>query len=61
MITMVDEIFDRNFQAGRADLFRGIDNGLRNLGRTIGRGFEALHRIQFDAPWASKGSDAGCA
>lgn len=61
MITMVDEIFDRNFQTGRADLFRGIDNGLHHLARSIAGAFETMNRIQFDAPWSSKGSDAGCA
>ncbi len=61
MIIMFDEIFDRNFQAGRADLFRGIDNTLHTLGRSIGGRFQTKQRNQFDAPWSSKGSDAGCA
>ena len=61
MITMVDEIFDRQFQAGRADLFDGIDRGLARLAKSIAAGLAALHRIQFDAPWASERSDGGCA
>jgi hypothetical protein len=54
MITMVDEIFDRQFQAGRADLFNGIERGVARLAKSVTTGFAALHRIQFDAPWASK-------
>lgn len=50
---MVDEIFDRQFQAGRADLNAGLDRGFVRLGRSIMSGFEALNRIQFAAPWAT--------
>ncbi len=61
MITMVDEIYDRQFQAGREDLFRGIDAAVARIGRTVGTAFAVLQRVQFDAPWQSKRSDAGCA
>jgi hypothetical protein len=54
MITMVDEIFDRQFQAGRADLFNGIERGVARLAKSVTTGFATLQRIQFDAPWASK-------
>ena len=61
MITMVDEIFDRQFQAGRADLFAGIERGVGRLAKSIVSGFTTLQRIQFDAPWVSRPSDGGCA
>ncbi len=53
---MIDEIFDRGYQAGRADFHAGIDRGLARLGglpREIGRTFRLLHRIQWSAPWAA--------
>ena len=48
---MMDEIFDRTYQAGRADLNAGIDRGLAKLGRTLNDSFEVLHRIEWSAPW----------
>ncbi len=47
MITMIDEIFDRQYQAGRADLNAGIGHLFGELGRT----FDTLHEIQWKAPW----------
>lgn len=47
MITMIDEIFDRHYRAGRADLNAGLSQLLSNLGKT----FDTLHDIQWKAPW----------
>ncbi len=58
---MIDEIFDRQFQSGRADLFDGIDRGVSRLAKSLISGFATLQRIQFDAPWSSNRSDGGCA
>lgn len=60
---MVDEIFDRSYQSGRAGLNAGIDRGLGQASRFVLRGFEVLNRIQFAAPWArgSAAKDAHCA
>lgn len=55
---MVDEIFDRQFQAGRADLFAGIERGIGRLARSVATGFATLQRIQFDAPWLSRRRDS---
>ena len=51
MHTMIDEIFDRQYQAGRAELNAGIDRAVAHVGRSILTTFEALHRVQFAAPW----------
>ena len=51
---MIDEIYDRAFQAGRADLNRGLGaifTGIRNGLRPV---LAALHRIEWDAPWETK-------
>ncbi len=49
---MMDENFDRNYQAGRADLNAGLDRGFARIGSALSTSFRALHRIQWDAPWA---------
>src|SRR5688572_12683629 len=36
MVTMNDEIFDRTYQAGRADLNAGIDRAVQRVGAGIG-------------------------
>lgn len=53
---MRDEIFDRTYQAGRADLNAGLDRGFRRIGAT----FATLHRIQWSAPWAARSNDPQC-
>lgn len=44
---MIDEIFDRQYQAGRGELHSGLDRGLA----AIARGLGALHRFEWSAPW----------
>ena len=48
---MRDEIYDREYQAGRAELHDGIDRAILRIGRFIGGTFDAIHTIQFAAPW----------
>ena len=48
---MMDEIFDRTYQSGRADLNAGIDRAVQNVARTLGASLKALHRIEWSAPW----------
>jgi len=52
---MRDEIFDREYQAGREALNDGVGRLFSGIGRTL----RVLHTIQFDAPWkhdAAQGS-----
>ena len=56
---MMDEIFDRNYQAGRAELNAGIDRGLARIGDTLGKSLETLHRIEWSAPWHRGPKDIG--
>lgn len=61
---MVDEIYDRTYQAGRADLHAGIDRAVHRIGAavgsTIGKSLAVLHRFEWSAPWASNSKDAQC-
>ena len=58
MITMIDEIFDRTYQNGRADLNAGLDRAFAALGKALGDSFKVLHRIEWSAPWEQKSKDA---
>ena len=44
---MNDQIFDRDYQAGRAALNDSISQLIHGAGQSV----RVLHSIQFDAPW----------
>jgi hypothetical protein len=54
MVTMIDEIFDRTYQAGRADLNAGLQATFGGLTREIGKGLAAMHRFEWNAPWKAQ-------
>ena len=51
---MMDEIFDRQYQAGRKELNDGIDRAFGKIGRELGKSLAAIHRFEWSAPWAAK-------
>jgi hypothetical protein len=51
MITMVDEIYDRGYQAGRTQLHDGIDRLLGRLRAALTPAMTTLHHLEWDAPW----------
>ena len=53
---MMDERFDRDYQAGRAALNQGIDH----LVDAVMASFRVLSSIQFDAPWQRTASAGHC-
>ena len=48
---MRDEIFDREYQAGREALNASIDRLIDGIARSL----KVLNAIQFDAPWKHDG------
>ena len=57
---MVDEIYDRHYQSGRASLHDGLGRAFAS----IARGLLAMHRFEWSAPWhgaARPPKDAGIA
>jgi hypothetical protein len=60
MVTMVDEIFDRHYQAGRDELNAAIASGFRSLVDAIGNAFKVLNKIEYQAPWAAAPNRARC-
>jgi hypothetical protein len=59
MITLIDEMYDRGYQAARADLNAGLGRALTGVGAELGRTLKVLHRIEWTAPWAAKDKDVG--
>jgi len=49
---MVDELFDRDYQAARANLNLGLASAFSHVARAMGESFKVLHRIEWSAPWA---------
>lgn len=60
MVTMIDEIYDRQYQSGRDQLNVTIIAGLARLGRSVGNAFLVLNRIEYEAPWKSKAKRIRC-
>jgi hypothetical protein len=56
---MVDEIYDRHYQAARSELNRAIVKTLARFGSAIGNAFKVLNRIEYQAPWAAKARHLG--
>jgi hypothetical protein len=51
---MVDEIFDRHYQAGRNELNASLLGAFTRFGEAFGNAFKVLNRIEYSAPWAIK-------
>lgn len=51
---MMDEIFDRQYQAGRAELNAGLDRSFGLIGRELGKSLAAIHRFEWNSPWGRK-------
>ena len=56
---MIDEIFDRRYREGRAELNSSIEQALSRLGRSVSNAFNVLNRIEYNAPWASRKKTIG--
>jgi hypothetical protein len=51
MITMIDEIYDRGYQAGRPELHDGIEALVRKIRNVLNPALVAVHHFEWDAPW----------
>ncbi len=50
---MVDEMYDRQFQAGRTQMNLAMAGGIKRLAKGAAHAFAVLHRIEWHAPWAA--------
>ena len=48
---MIDQMFDRAYQQGRAEMNASLANVARRMGTAIVNAFEVLNRIEYEAPW----------
>jgi hypothetical protein len=55
---MIDENFDRQYQAGREVLNASIASALSRLGDAVGNAFLVLNKIEYQAPWTAPGKRA---
>ena len=51
---MIDEIFDRQYRTGRADLNRALLDIASRLGKSVSDAFKVLNRIEYSAPWTAR-------
>jgi hypothetical protein len=58
-IIMIDEIFDRHYREGRAELNSSIEHALSRLGRSVSDAFNVLNRIEYNAPWSPRKKTVG--
>ena len=58
MVTMIDEIYDRNYAEARGELNAAIVRTFKRLRHAVGNAFEVLNRIEYQAPWIGKAKHA---
>ena len=51
---MIDEIFDRNYQAARSELNATLTSGLRKVAASVANAFKVLNRIEYSSPWLER-------
>ena len=57
---MVDEIYDRHYQAARSEMNSSLANAFGRFSRAVSNAFEVLVKIEYQAPWAAKSTRARC-
>ena len=57
---MIDEIFDRTYQAGRSEMNATISSGFHALAAAMLNAFEVLNRIEYQSPWREQPSKGRC-
>ncbi len=60
MVTMIDQIYDRDYQSGRDQMNAAIVAGLARFARSVGTAFTVLNRIEYDAPWKPRVKRVRC-
>ena len=54
MITMIDEIYDREYRAARDALNLAIITAFSRLGNAVSNAFKVLNRIEYSSPWTNQ-------
>ena len=48
---MIDEIYDRHYQASRAQMNASLGTAFAQVAEAVGNSFKVLNRIEYSAPW----------
>jgi hypothetical protein len=59
-MTMVDQLYDRDYQVGRDALNATLVGLAGRLGRAVDNAFSVLNRIAYSAPWTVKARRVHC-
>ena len=54
MVTVVDEIFDREYAASRKEMNAALSYAFDSFRKTVSKAFEVLVKIEYDEPWTAK-------
>jgi hypothetical protein len=54
MVTMVDELYDREYQDGRKQMNAALGSAFSRFGHTVRDAFEVLVKIEYQSPWTAK-------
>jgi hypothetical protein len=54
MVTMVDELYDREYQDGRKQMNAALGSAFSRLGHAVRDAFEVLVKIEYQSPWTAK-------
>jgi hypothetical protein len=54
MVTMVDELYDRQYQDGREQMNAALVSAFSRLGHAVREAFEVLVKIEYQSPWTVK-------
>ena len=57
---MIDEIYDRHYQEGRAALNAVINDAAGRLANAVRNAFQVLVRIEYNSPWTAKAKRVRC-
>ncbi len=57
---MIEEIYDRDYQAARTELNAAIAAAVARAARAAWTAFTVLNRIEYSAPWNRPVTKAGC-
>ena len=60
MITMVDQLYDRDYQVGRDALNASLVVLAGRLGRALDNAFSVLNRIEYSTPWNARARSVPC-
>jgi len=60
MLTMIDQIFDRNYQGARYAMNSAATDMFERFFKAAANAFRVLNRIEYSAPWSERTRQIRC-